>query len=91
MPYPRKKVKILVKLTYASPKSTIWFRILCGRFSSDKKNKINPRDKIIEIKDLIHGKIIFEPKNLEKYINENYFIDKENELSYLRFYIEKAS
>ena len=28
------------------------------------------------------------PKNLEKYINENYFIDKENELSYLRFYID---
>ena len=27
-------------------------------------------------------------KNLEKYINENYFIDKGNELSYLRFYID---
>ena len=28
------------------------------------------------------------PKNLEKNINENYIIDKGNELSYLRFYID---
>ena len=58
-----------------------------------KNEKINKEDdknntqvkKTIEI-NIPEG--IWTPKNLEKYINENYFIDKQNEISYLRFYID---
>ena len=58
------------------------------RVAAQEQRRSEDTTKIIKTFEIIIPEGIWPPKKLEKYINQTYFIDKENEISYIRFSID---